>query len=80
MDIGTVREFLMWCTVLNVGMLIFTFLITAFGGDWVYKAHNKLYPMGRETFNVVIYAFMGVYKVLVIVFNLIPYLALSLVR
>ena len=80
MDIGTVRAFFMWCTILNVGVLIFTFLITAFGGDWVYQMHSKLYPMTRETFNVVIYAFMGVYKVLVIVFNLIPYLALSLVR
>ena len=79
MDIGTVRAFFMWCTVLNVGMLIFTFVITAFGGDWVYKMHSKLYPMPRETFNVVIYAFMGVYKVLVIMFNLIPYLALSIV-
>jgi len=79
MDIETVRAFFMWCTIINVAVLILSFLILAFARDWVYRAHNQLFPMPRETFNVVVYSFLGLYKVLVITFNLIPYLALAIV-
>ncbi|MFH1487113.1 MAG: DUF6868 family protein [Chloroflexota bacterium] len=35
--------------------------------------------MPRETFNVAIYSFMGLFKVFVFVFNLVPYVALVIV-
>ena len=79
MDIETARAFFMWCTIINVALLIFSFLILAFARDWVYRAHSRLFPMPREAFNVVVYSFLGLYKVLVITFNLVPYLALSIV-
>ena len=79
MDIETARAFFMWCTIINVALLIFSFLICAFARDLVHRAHSRLFPMSREAFNVVIYSLLGLYKVLVITFNLIPYLALTIV-
>ena len=76
MDIGILRSFFMWCTILNVGLLLLSFLICTFAGDWVYRMHSRWFPMPRETFNVVIYSFLGVYKIAVWVFALIPYVAL----
>ena len=38
--------------------------------------HSRWFPMPRQTFNVVIYSFLGVYKIAVFVFNLVPYVAL----
>jgi len=35
--------------------------------------------MPRETFNVVIESFLGVYKIAVFVFNLVPYVTLLIV-
>lgn len=79
MDIETVRAFLMWCTIVNVGMLTFSSLLCTFGGNFVYRAHSRWYPMPRETFNVVLYAFIGLYKIVVIVFFLVPYIAISII-
>jgi hypothetical protein len=79
MDIAVLRTFFMWCTILNVGLVCLSFLICAFSGDWVYQMHSRWFPMPRETFNVVIYSFLGVYKIAVFVFNLVPYLALLIV-
>lgn len=31
--------------------------------------------MPRETFDAVLYAFIGLFKIMVLVFNLVPYLA-----
>jgi len=79
MDINALRAFFMWCTILNVGLMILSFLICALGTDWVYRMHSRWFPMPRETFNVVLYSFMGAYKLFVWVFCFIPYLALVII-
>lgn len=76
MDIHTVRTFFMWCTIMNMALLVLSSLICACAGDWVYRMHSKWFPMSREVFNVVLYSFIGVFKVFVLVFNLVPYIVL----
>jgi len=77
MDIQTLTKFFMWCTILNLGLLIFSFLMLAFAGDFVYMMHGKWFPMPRERLNAVIYSFIGFYKIIVIVFNVVPWIALA---
>ncbi len=79
MDIDSIRAFFMWCTILNFALLSLSSLICICAGDWAYQIHSKLFSISRETFNVAIYSFLGLYKVLVFVFNLIPYVALLIV-
>jgi len=79
MDIQTLTAFFMWCTILNFALLVLSSLICLCAGDWVYRIHSKWFSISRETFNVAIYSFIGLYKVLVFVFCLIPYIALLLV-
>ena len=80
MDIHMLCVFFMWCTIINAGLLILMSLILAFAGDWIYRLHTKLFPMPRETFNVVIYSFLGLYKIALIMFNLVPYVALQIMK
>jgi hypothetical protein len=79
MNIQTLTTFFMWCTILNAALLLLSSLICLCAGDWVYRIHNKWFSISRETFNVAIYSFIGLYKVLVFVFSLIPYIALLIV-
>ena len=79
MDIQTIRAFFMWCTIVNAALLVWSFLVCAYARDWIYRMHSKWFPMPSETFNVAIYSFIGLYKVLVIVFNAVPYIALLIV-
>ena len=79
MDIQTLTTFFMWCTILNVALLSLSSLMCICAGNWVYQIHSKLFSISRETFNVVIYSFIALYKLLVIVFILIPYIALLIV-
>jgi len=80
MDIAMLTKFFMWCTILNLGLLMFLFLIVAFTGDFVYKMHSKWFPMPRETFNVVLYSFLGGYKIIVFAFNVMPWAVLVIIR
>ena len=79
MDIESITAFFMWCTVLNVALLVLSSLICLCAGDWVYGIHSKWFSISRETFNVAIYSFLGLYKIFVFVFNFIPYIALLIV-
>jgi hypothetical protein len=79
MDIQMLTKFFMWCTVLNAGLLVFSFLILAFAGDFVYRIHGKWFSMPRETFNVVLYSFIGFYKIIAIVFNVVPWAVLAII-
>jgi hypothetical protein len=45
----------------------------------VYRMQSKWFPISRETFNVVIYSFLGLFKIVFLVFNLVPYVVLLIV-
>ena len=79
MDIDSITAFFMWCTILNVALLLLSSLICLCAGDWVYRIHSKWFSISRETFNVAIYSFIGLYKIFIFVFVLIPYIALLIV-
>ena len=79
MDIAAARGFFMWCTILNGGLLILSSVICAFGADWVYRMQSKWFPIPRDAFNVAIYSFIGLFKIFVLIFNLVPYVALVIV-
>lgn len=79
MDLITVRAFFMWCTVINGGLLILSSAILLFAQDLVFRLHRKWFPMPRDTFVAMIYGFLGFYKIVVIAFNLVPYVALVII-
>ena len=75
MDIIVVKTFFMWCTIINALLLFISFLVCAYAGDWVYGIQSKLFPISKETFNVAFYSFLALYKILVMVFNFVPWIA-----
>ena len=80
MDIQTVQTFFMWCTIIDAVLLVLTGMIFTFAGDWVYRVQSKWYPISRDAFNVVIYSFIGLFKLFFITFNLVPYVALLIIE
>jgi len=47
-----------------------------FAPDLVYRTQSKWFPISRETFNVIMYSFLGLFKIVFLAFNVIPYVAL----
>lgn len=80
MDITVIKAFFFWCTLINVALLVISFMFCAFAGDWIYQMHSKWYPIPREAFNVAIYCFVGLFKIFVIVFNFVPWIALVIIE
>jgi len=78
MSIEVMRAFLLWCTVINYGILLVWFLFFMPAHDWMYAFHGRWFRLSVEQFDMLHYAGMLVFKVGVILLNLIPYIALGL--
>ena len=76
MSIEQVRDFFMWCSIINVALLLFSSLICICAGGLVYWVHSKVFKISRDAFNVAIYSFIGAWKIFIILFNVVPWIAL----
>jgi len=79
MDIQTLTKFFMWCTIINGGLFLLWTTMFMFAPDLVYRTQSKWIPIPRETFNVVMYSFLGLFKIVFLVFVVVPYVVLLIV-
>lgn len=77
-SIETIREFLGWCSVINIGLLLLTSLTIIIMRSWIVRIHANLTGVSQAELPRIYLEFLGNYKMLVIVFNLVPYIALSI--
>lgn len=79
MDIPTLTNFFMWCTIMNGCLLVLWSIMFMFAPNLVYATQRHWFPIPRETFDVVLYSFIGAFKILFLMFNLVPFVALLIV-
>jgi len=80
MDIQTLKIFFMWSSIINGGILVIWTLFLLFLPDFVYRIQSKLFPLPRETYNAIIYSFLGLFKLLFIFLNIVPYVVLLIIE
>ncbi len=79
MDIQTLTTFFMWCTIINGGVFLWTAALSVFAPDLMYRLQSKWFPIPRETFNVLSYSYIGLFKIVFLVFNVVPYVTLLII-
>jgi hypothetical protein len=78
MTIEVTRTFFLWCTVINYGVLLVWFLVFVFAHDWIQGIHGRWFRLSREQFDALHYAGMSIFKIGIILFNLVPFVVLSI--
>ncbi|MCK5861592.1 MAG: hypothetical protein KAH38_03840 [Candidatus Hydrogenedentes bacterium] len=79
MDIQLLTNFFMWCTIINGTVLLLWSIPVLFLPDLIYRTQKRWFPGSRETFGVVLYCFLGLFKVIFIFFSLTPFIALLII-
>lgn len=77
-SIETTREFLGWCSVINIGMLFLSTIMLTVMRSWIIKVHANLTGVSEAELPRIYLEFLGNYKMLVVVLNLVPYVALRI--
>lgn len=76
MDLQLLKTFLLWNLSINYIIIIVWFAAFVFAHDAAYRLHNRWFPLSVEHFNVVHYLGISIYKIGVLLFNLVPYFVL----
>jgi len=79
MTLEVMRDVLGVCFLINLGFFLWWFVILLFAHDWVYRIHSKWFKLSAEQFDALHYGEMVFYKLIIFVFNLVPYIALRIV-
>lgn len=77
-QMDSIARFLGICSVMNIIMLLVSSILFIAMQDTIYKIHSKWFDVDRKTFTAILYAFLGFYKILLFVFNIVPWIALKL--
>lgn len=79
MTMSLQTDFFFWCSVINGCLLILWVFMMMFAPDLVYRTQYKWFPITREAFSETMYRFLGLFKLLFLVFNLVPWVALKII-
>ena len=78
MTVDILRDVLAWCSVINIGLLLFWLVWLTLAHDFVYRVHSKFLKISMERFDEIHYAGMAFFKICIFLFNIVPYLALRI--
>ncbi len=63
-----------------MGFLLVWWLMFIFAHDWIYQLHKQWFQLTITQFDGIHYKGMIAYKLLTLIFALVPYLALSIIN
>jgi hypothetical protein len=78
-SLDSVIGFLGWCSVINLGMLAVSSLAMVLMRGPISAIHGKMFQLSEADLSRAYFQFLAHYKIIIIVFNLVPYIALKIV-
>ncbi|MCP3969614.1 MAG: hypothetical protein GY717_04720 [Rhodobacteraceae bacterium] len=78
MTIEQLTVFLAWCTAINVALLLLATIALILMRDLTSRVHGALFGLPHLVLAEQYFQYLAQYKILIIVFNLAPYVALRL--
>ena len=79
MSIELVRDVFLWCALINYGVLLLWALLFITAHEWMHRLHGRWFRLPVERFDAIHYGGMAIYKIGILLFNLVPYVALHIV-
>ena len=79
MTVIELKDFLLWCTVINYGILFVWFGVFVFAHNRIYSMHSRWFKFSVEKFDALNYAGVAIYKIGIILFNVVPLIAMSII-
>ncbi len=77
MTLEAAQTFFGYCSLINAGILVFSSIKIVLIRKWASKIHGRMFNMSETEISRAYFQFLAQHKLAFIVFNLVPYLALS---
>lgn len=77
-SLSTLATFLGWCTVINVGLIIFVAIIVGLFHNGIAYLTGRMFGVDEMQAKITLLRIFMYYRVLFLVLNLVPYIALKI--
>ncbi|MGI9346245.1 MAG: DUF6868 family protein [Gammaproteobacteria bacterium] len=74
-----IRAILGWCSLINIILLLVWWVIYVTGRGWIHSVSSIWFKLSAQQFDAIHYGGIAFYKIIVYVFNIIPWVALHIV-
>ena len=78
MSIDQWQQLLGTMTLINIGILLLSTVVVSASRKLLQRLHGSLFKLEPGKISEIAYQYLGTYKLLIIVFNLVPWIALQL--
>ena len=80
MDIEKLQEFFFWCMLVNLGIYVLTAILVLVFHGTILKIQRKMFRLDEETVSKAVYTYLANYKLLITVFNFVPWIAILIIK
>ena len=77
-SIAVMREFLGWCSVINVGLLLLSSILVIAIRKTAVRMHGKMFNLDEKFLCQAYFTYLGQYKIAILIVNIVPYFALKI--
>jgi hypothetical protein len=77
---GNFQVFLGWAVVINIALMLVSLMMILLCRNWVYSIHQKMFEISKQDLDKAYFTFLANYKILNIVFFMVPYFCLCLIK
>ena len=79
MNLELLEQFFFWWMITNLGFYILTAIMVVAFPKWLAKVQARVLGIDETTARTAVYYFLAAFKLLIIVFNLGPWIALRVI-
>ena len=76
MTLETLTTFLGWSTLINTGFLLLATIALVMFKDSITTLHGSLFGLDPDDLKRAYFQYLAQYKIVIVVFNMVPYLVL----
>jgi hypothetical protein len=73
-------SFLLWCAIINYGILLLSFIGFAKAHEAIYGLHRRWFDLPKAQFDAIVYVLLGLYKLGIWFFLIVPCLVMYLIH
>lgn len=80
MDIEQIRDFFLWCLLVNTGIYALTAIAVILFRDFVCMIHKKIFGLDEAAVIKSTQSYLATYKLLITVFFFAPWIAVLIIK
>jgi hypothetical protein len=78
MSLQSLKHYLLWASAIHYAILCVWAGVFLYARTWLYQLHARWFALTPEVFNALHYGLIGIYKIAIFLFCLVPYLVLAI--